>query len=199
MTTAKNKPHAQKRILVALSGASGMPYAKRFIEVLSQKLNSPPDLILSEIAEQILKHEERIDRYFFQKIGCNIFENKNFYTPPASGSSFYDAMVIVPCSMCSVGKIANGIADDLLSRAADVSIKEGRKLILVPRETPFSTIHLENLTTLSRLGVCIIPPNPGFYHHPETISDLVDFVVDRILMQLNLPYRLLTEWGRETT
>ncbi len=174
-----------------------MPYAKRFIDILAQELHTPPDLIISSVAEDILKLEEGITLEHFKEQGCTLYENDDFKAPPASGSAPYSAMVIIPCSMCSVGKIANGIAEDLLCRAADVSLKEGRKLIIVPRETPLNTIHLENLLKLSRMGVSVIPPSPGFYHHPQSIDDLIDFVVDRIFMQLRLSFRLLPEWGRE--
>jgi 4-hydroxy-3-polyprenylbenzoate decarboxylase len=108
-------------------------------------------------------------------------------------------MVVCPCTMGTLAAIAAGLADSLIERAADVVIKEGRKLVLVPRETPFSAIHLENMLKLARLGVVILPANPGFYHHPQTVQDLVDFVVARILDQLAVPHRLMARWGESET
>jgi len=113
----------------------------------------------------------------------------------ASGSNPGDAMVVCPCTMGALAAIANGMSENLLERAADVMIKECRKLVLVPREAPFSAIHLENMLKLARLGVVILPPNPAFYHHPQTIADIVDFVVARILDQLGVPHSLMTRWG----
>lgn len=104
-------------------------------------------------------------------------------------------MVVCPCTMGTLAAIAAGLADNLIGRAADVVIKEGRKLVLVPRETPFSAIHLENMLKLARLGVVILPANPGFYHHPQTVQDIVDFVIARILDQLAVPHQLLPRWG----
>ena len=112
----------------------------------------------------------------------------------ASGSYRVDAMIVVPCSMDTLAAIAGGLSSNLLQRAADVTLKEGRQLLLVTRETPLSAIHLENMLKLARLGVRIVPPMPAFYHHPKSISDLVDFVVGRILDQLGMPHHLYTRW-----
>jgi 4-hydroxy-3-polyprenylbenzoate decarboxylase len=124
-----------------------------------------------------------------------VFGREEWFAPVASGSNPADAMVVCPCSMGTLAAIAQGMSDNLIERAADVSIKEGRKLILVPRETPFSVIHLENMLKLARLGVVILPPSPGFYTHPSTIEDMVDFVVARILDQLRVPNSLMPRWG----
>ena len=115
----------------------------------------------------------------------------------ASGSNPGDAMVVCPCSMGTLGKIAGGISDDLIARAADVMLKEKRTLILVPREMPFSSIHLENMLKLSHAGAVIMPPNPGFYHHPQSLQGIVDFVVARILDHLGVPQTLMKPWGEE--
>jgi 4-hydroxy-3-polyprenylbenzoate decarboxylase len=125
-----------------------------------------------------------------------IYGHNDWYAPMASGSNPGDAMVVCPCTMGTLGKIANGIGDDLIARAADVVLKEKRPLILVPRETPFSTIHLENMLRLSQAGAVILPPNPGFYHHPETVDNLVNFVVARILDHLGVAQGLMAPWGK---
>jgi 4-hydroxy-3-polyprenylbenzoate decarboxylase len=115
----------------------------------------------------------------------------------ASGTNPGDAMVICPCTMGTLGKIAHGISDDLIARAADVMLKEKRGLILVPREMPYSSIHLENMLKLSQAGAVIMPPNPGFYHHPQSVQDMVDFVVARILDHLGVPQQLIKAWGSD--
>lgn len=128
-----------------------------------------------------------------------MFGREEWFAPPASGSNPADAMVICPCSMGALAAIAHGMSDNLIERAADVSIKEKRPLILVPRETPLSVIHLENMLALARLGVTILPPAPGFYTHPGTVDDMVDFVVARILDQLRIPHTLMARWGEPRT
>ena len=128
----------------------------------------------------------------------HVFGRDEWFAPIASGTSVADAMVVCPCTMGTLAAIAAGMSDSLIERAADVSLKEQRKLILVPSETPFSAIHLENMLKLARLGVVILPANPGFYHHPASVQDLVDFVVARILDHLNVPHQLMTRWGKPT-
>ena len=124
-----------------------------------------------------------------------IYGREEWFAPVASGSNPPDAMVICPCSMGTLAAIAQGLADNLIERAADVVLKEGRKLVLVPRETPFSVIHLENMLRLARAGACIVPPSPGFYNHPQTVADIVDFVVARVLDQVGVPHTLMQRWG----
>ncbi len=126
-----------------------------------------------------------------------VFGRDNWNAPPASGSNPPDAYVICPCTMGTLAEVAAGAAKDLITRAADVVLKEGRPLILVPRETPLSSLHLENMLKLSRAGAVILPPNPGFYHHPHSIHDLVDFVVARILDRLGVAHELMPRWGEE--
>jgi len=124
-----------------------------------------------------------------------VFGREAWFAPPASGSNPPDAMVVCPCTMGRLAAIANGMSQDLIERAADVVIKEGRKLVLVPRETPFSAIHLENMLKLSRLGVCILPANPGFYTRPTSVQDVIDFIAARILDQLGIEHSLMPRWG----
>ena len=124
-----------------------------------------------------------------------MYGEKEWFAPAASGSNPADAMVVCPCSMGSLAAMAHGLADNLIERAADVMLKEKRPLILVPRETPFSLIHLRNMTQLAESGATILPANPGFYHRPQSVNEVVDFIVARILDQLNIPHTLLPRWG----
>ena len=124
-----------------------------------------------------------------------VYGREEWFAPVASGSNPPEAMVICPCTTGTLAAIAQGLSDNLIERAADVVLKEGRKLILVPRETPYSVLHLENMLRLARAGAIILPPNPGFYHHPTTVEDLIDFVVARIMDQLRLPHQLMARWG----
>ena len=124
-----------------------------------------------------------------------VFGKDEWFAPPASGTNPADAMVICPASMGVVAAVAHGTSDHLIERAADVCLKERRLLIIVPREAPFSTLHLENLLKLSQWGAVILPPSPGFYHHPKSMEDLVDFVVARILDQLRIEHNLMQKWG----
>jgi 4-hydroxy-3-polyprenylbenzoate decarboxylase len=135
------------------------------------------------------------ERYAPQPGQLKVFGREEWFAPVASGSNPADAMVVCPCSMGTLASIALGTSDNLIERAADVSIKEGRKLVLVPRETPLSAIHLEHMLKLARLGVVILPPAPGFYSHPQTVQDMVDFIVARILDQLAVPHQLMARWG----
>ena len=135
-----------------------------------------------------------------QHFGCRpeqlqVFAREDWNAPIASGTGAADAMVVCPCTMGALAAIAHGMSDNLIERAADVMLKEGRKLILVPRETPFSAIHLENMLKLSRMGAVILPPNPGFYHLPQSVGDMVDFIVAKILDQLGVEHRLVERWG----
>jgi 4-hydroxy-3-polyprenylbenzoate decarboxylase len=199
-----------KTIAVAFTGASGMPYGMRLVECLLgggvrvQLLCSPAAQVVAQ-QEMSLKLPSRpadleadLSARFNAPPGLlRAYGMQEWFAPLASGSSPPDAYVICPCTMGTLAKIAAGMADDLISRAADVVLKEGRKLILVPRETPFSVIHLENMLRLARAGAVILPPNPGFYHHPAAVADLVDFVVARILDQLGVPHALMPRWGED--
>jgi len=138
---------------------------------------------------------ELSDRFGASDGQLRVFGREEWFAPPASGSNPPDAMVVCPCTMGTLASIAQGLSANLIERAADVVIKEGRKLVLVPRETPFSAIHLENMLKLARIGVCILPANPGFYTRPKSVQDLVDFVVARVLDQLDVAHTLAPRWG----
>ena len=173
------------KILVGITGASGITYAKRLIEVLGEK-DIETDCIASDAAKKIAKHEG-------VKFDC--FSEDDIEAAFASGSFHVDAMVIVPCSMKTLSAVATGYASNLITRSADVMIKEGRKLVLVPRETPLSPIHLENMLKLSRIGVTILPAMPAFYPKPERIEDMVDFIVGKILDNLGVENNMFKRWG----
>ena len=197
-------------ITLAFTGASGMPYGIRLLEVLlAQGLKIY--LIYSKVA-QIVAHQEmkltlpsqakEAEAFFKQRFNVMdgqlcVFGREEWFAPVASGSNPADAMVICPCTMGSLAAIATGMSQNLIERSADVMLKENRQLILVPRETPFSTIHLENMLRLVRSGAVILPPNPGFYHHPQSVQDLIDFVVARILDHLGVKHALMPRWGEE--
>jgi len=171
-----------KKIIVAITGASGSVYAKRFLEKL--KMSSTPvdscSVVFSKNARDIWAYElkEKIQSETFP---FPIAEPNDFYVPFASGSAGYDTMVIIPCSMGTLGRIAAGISDDLITRAADVILKERGRLILVPRETPYNLIHLRNMVTLTEAGAIVMPATPSFYSLPATMEELVDTVVNRVL------------------
>jgi 4-hydroxy-3-polyprenylbenzoate decarboxylase len=199
-----------KTINLAFTGASGMPYGMRLLECLLQS-GVHVQLVYSQAAQIVAKQEmnfvlpnraQDAEKILNERLGTFsgeliVFGIQDWYAPMASGTNPGDAMVICPCTMGTLGKIAHGISDDLIARAADVMLKEKRGLILVPREMPYSSIHLENMLKLSQAGAVIMPPNPGFYHHPQSVQDMVDFVVARILDHLGVPQQLIKAWGSD--
>lgn len=207
-TMSYNNAPFSGRITLAMTGASGAPYA---IELIKQLVSANYQifLLLSSAAKVVLKTETELDmpgapakaaawcqEYFDAKEQQIVVLGKDeWFSPPASGSAAPKQMVVVPCSTGTLSAIAQGTSDNLLERAADVVIKERGQLILVPRETPFSSIHLENMLKLSNLGVTIMPAAPGFYHHPKSIDDLVKFMVARIMDHLNIDQSLVPRWG----
>jgi 4-hydroxy-3-polyprenylbenzoate decarboxylase len=197
-----------KTITLAMTGASGAEYTLRLFEcclrnnIRVQFITSQPGQIVAGMETELKltgstqKMKQQLVSYFDADPALiSVYSKDQWTAPPASGSSVADAMVVCPCSMGSLGSIAVGSSDNLIHRAADVAIKERKTLILVPRETPFSSIHLENMLKLSRLGVVILPPNPGFYHGVSKVSELVDFIVARILDQLDIDNDLSPRWG----
>ena len=198
-----------KTIILAFTGVSGMIYGMRLLEYLlthGQRVHlvysSAAQIVAQQEMNFVLPHrprdaEQTLAARFVKHGGeLRVFGVHEWSAPMASGSNPGDAMVVCPCTMGTLGKIANGIGDELIVRAADVMLKEKRNLILVPRESPFSTIHLENMLRLSQAGAVILPPNPGFYHHPQGVDDIVDFVVARILDHLGIAQTLVKPWGR---
>jgi 4-hydroxy-3-polyprenylbenzoate decarboxylase len=184
------------RIVVGITGGSGALYGLALLKAL-RELGIETHLVVSDMGEQVMLHECGIEPFELKCLADFYYDNKNLAASIASGSFKTDGMIIVPCSMKTLAGIAHGYSDSLLTRAADVVLKEGRRLVLLPREMPFGAIHLENMLTLARLGVRIMPPNPGFYSHPKTIEDIVDIVVGRILDQFDIEHSLLKRWGEE--
>jgi len=171
-----------KKIIVAITGASGSVYAKRFLERLrisATKVDSI-SVVFSRNARDIWDYELK-EVVSELTVPFPVFELNDFYAPFASGSAGYDTMVIIPCSMGTLGRIAAGVSDDLITRAADVILKERGRLILVPRETPYSLIHLRNMVTLTEAGAIITPATPSFYSLPANLEEVIDTVVDRVL------------------
>ena len=195
-----------KSFIVAITGASGSIYGIRLIEGLL-KSKHKVYLVISKQAFSIIKIEtginwtgntaseieKKIQKYFSSK-NIKYYSENNLSAPVSSGSFITDGMFVVPCSMKTLSGIANGYANNLIERAADVMLKEGRRLILSPREMPFSAVHLENMLKLARLGVKIIPPVPAFYHKPKNIKDIIDFVVGKILDSAEVRHNIFKRW-----
>lgn len=181
------------RLIVAITGASGVVYGKRLLEVLKEK-NVETHLIVSRASEKIIEHELDITRSELEKLANYAYEENDLAAPLASGSFLTYGMIIIPCSTKTLAGIAHGYSENLILRAAEVSLKERRKLILVPRETPLSVVHLRNLLDLAIQGVIIIPAMPAFYHKPKNISELVDFIVGKVLDSLDIKHELFERW-----
>ena len=181
------------KIVVGFSGASGVIYGIRLLEVL-HSINIPTYLIISEWAKRNIQTETNKTLEYVKSLSSVNYDNFKLDAAVSSGSFLHDGMVIVPCSMKSLSSIANGYDDTLISRAASVTLKELRTLILVPRETPLSRIHLENMIKLQDAGAIILPAMPGFYHKPSTIDEIIDHLVGKILDQLKIKHELFTRW-----
>lgn len=196
-------------VTLAFTGASGLAYGLRVLECLLTA-DRKVYLLYSQAAHIVAKQEldlvlpsrpAEAERYFGERYAARpgqlqVFGREDWFAPVASGSNPADAMVICPCSMGTLAAVAAGLADNLIARAADVMLKESRPLVLVPRETPLSQIHLENMLRLARAGAVLLPANPGFYHRPQRVEDLVDFVAARVLDQLGVAHTLMARWGR---
>jgi 4-hydroxy-3-polyprenylbenzoate decarboxylase len=197
-----------KQIALAITGASGAPYAQRLLEVLLGS-GMTVHLMVSAAGRIVLADELNwklparvgdiqtmlVDQFRCEPEQLQVYGEQQWSSPLASGSHCVPTMIVCPCTMGTLSAIACGSSDNLINRAADVMLKENRRLILVPREAPFSAIHLENMLKLARLGVCILPPNPGFYFNPTELSQIIDFVVARILDQAAVPHQLVPRWG----
>ncbi|MGQ4880282.1 flavin prenyltransferase UbiX [Billgrantia sp. LNSP4103-1] len=195
-------------VTVAITGASGAQYGLRLVEALVAT-GHEVWVMISKAAHLVIETEtdaalparpERLARALTERSGAKAgqircFGREDWMAPVASGSGASSAMVICPCSTGTLSAVATGASNNLIERAADVALKERRKLILVPRETPLSAIHLEHMLSLTRMGAVILPAAPGFYHRPERVEDLVDFIVARILNQLDIEHRIMPRWG----
>jgi len=200
----------QQIISLAITGASGVQYGFRLLEILLQK-NHTVYLMVSKAAQVVISMETDIalparckdmqeflaEKYSCEQAQLHVFGEDEWTSPTASGGDLIDAMVVCPCSMGALSAIATGASNNLIERSADVMLKERRKLILVPRETPYSDIHLENMLKLSRMGAIMLCANPGFYNKAETINDLIDFIVAKILDQLNVEHNVQPRWGNK--
>lgn len=198
----------QPPVIVAMTGASGAAYGFRLIEKLLE-INHPVHLMFSKAALMVIQMElglslsnkpkvieEKLKSHFnYQGNALTVFAEQDWLAPPASGSAKSKGMVIIPCTTGTLGAIAAGVSNCLINRSADVCLKEKNKLILLVRETPFSSLHLENMLKLSQAGATIMPANPGFYHDPKSIDDIIDFMVARVLDHLDIAQNLLAEWG----
>jgi flavin prenyltransferase len=181
------------KIVIGFSGASGIIYGIRLLEIL-HSINIQTYLIISEWAKKNIEIETDKTLEYVKSLSSVNYDNFRLDASVSSGSFLHDGMVIVPCSMKSLSSIANGYDDTLISRAASVTLKESRKLIIVPRETPLSRIHLENMVKLQEAGAIILPAMPGFYHKPSTIEEIIDHLVGKILDQLNIKHDLYKRW-----
>ena len=202
----------KKTVTLALTGASGMAYGVRLLECLI-KAGVRVYLTYSQAAQVVARQEMDLtlpartseaealfsERFKAQPGQLRVFGREEWFAPVASGSSAPDAMVICPCTIGTLAAVAAGMSDNLIERAADVMLKEGRKLVLVPRETPFSAIHLEAMLKLARAGAVILPANPGFYHRPQSVAAVIDFIVARVLDQLGIEHKLIERWGEGGT
>lgn len=182
------------RIVVAITGASGVIYAQRLLDQLDP-CQHEVHVVLSSYAQVVINEELPDGLRISKRVATHNLKSMN--APFASGSNPADAMVVIPCSMGTLGRIAHGYSEDVLLRAADVTLKEKKKLILVPRETPFNLIHLKNFELLLLAGAVIMPANPSFYTRPQTIEQVVDTVVARVLDHLGLPQKLVARWRAE--
>ena len=200
----------EKTVVVAMTGASGIQYALRLIECLVRAdcrvwvlMSKPARIVMGMDTELPVPartkdvREQFSARYGAREGQLDAFGQEEWTAPVASGSGVPDAMVICPCTTGTLASVAAGTCNNLLERAADCVIKEGRLLVVMPREMPFSTIHLENMLRLARAGVVIMPPNPAFYNLPKTVDELVDFVVARVLDRLGVPQTLMPRWGMD--
>jgi 4-hydroxy-3-polyprenylbenzoate decarboxylase len=197
-----------ERITLAMTGASGAQYGLRLLDCLVQEdrevhflISKAAQLVMATETDVILPGKPQAMQAFLSEYTgasanqIKVFGKEDWMAPPASGSSAASAMVVVPCSTGTLSSIATGACNNLIERAADVALKERRQLILVPREAPYSSIHLENMLKLSNLGATILPASPGFYHQPQTLDDMIDFIVARILNLLDIPQDMLPRWG----
>jgi 4-hydroxy-3-polyprenylbenzoate decarboxylase len=191
---AGNGREARRRVVVGMTGATGAILGIRLLEAL-RELDVETHLILSEWAEKTIRIETEYTVAQVRKLASIFYQRTNQAAPVSSGSFPMDGMVIIPCSMNTLAALAHGLAGELIVRAADVTIKERRRLVVVPRETPLNSIHLRNMLILSDLGVSIVPPMPAFYNHPQSVDDVIGHIVARVLDQFGIDNNLTVRWG----
>jgi flavin prenyltransferase len=183
------------KLIVGITGGSGVIYGIRLLQTLSE-LKVECHLIVSEWGEKTIKIETNFSIQYIKSLATVSYDSHNMAAAISSGSFISNGMIIVPCSMKTLSSIANGYDDNLISRAADVCLKETRKLVVVPRETPLSRIHLINMLRLNKAGAVILPAMPGFYHKPESIDDLLNHIVGKILDQFNIHHSVFRRWAQ---
>lgn len=182
-------------VLIGITGATGIPIAIKLLEILKEK-GIDRELIISTIAEKVIELESDYSVSEIRNLASKNYDVDDLTAAPSSGSYKIENMIVVPCTMKTLSAIANGYADNLITRAADVMIKEQRKLVLIVRESPFSAIHLENMLKLARLGVVIAPPVPSYYIKPKSVNELIEFTVGRILDQIGIDSGII-RWGAD--
>lgn len=181
------------KVVVGISGASGVIYGIRLLEEL-KKVNAETHLIISSIAKDIIEHETDFSVDNVEEIADFVHNENDLNAIVNSGSFKFDTAIIIPCSMKTLSAISNGYGDKVITRVADVTLKERRQLIIVPRETPLRTVHLENMVKISREGAIVLPAMPGFYHKPETIDDQINFIIGKIFDIMDIDNNLFTKW-----
>lgn len=184
------------KIIVAITGASGVIYGVRLLEELN-KLGHEVHLIVTKAGSLVLRRELGLEAQDLKDRCFKIYSEEEMDAPPSSGSSLFEVMAIVPCSMKTLASIANGLSNNLVTRAADVILKERRKLIMVVRETPLNRVHIINMLKVNDMGGIVLPACPAFYHKPRSIDDLVNYVVGKVLDQLGIEHKLFLRWGEE--
>ncbi|MDP1551615.1 MAG: UbiX family flavin prenyltransferase [Methanobacteriaceae archaeon] len=183
-------------IIVAITGASGVAYGLKVLESL-KKSGKETGLVVTDPAKLILDYELGISIEDLKKMSTYYYESDDLTASINSGSCLFESMVIVPCTMKTISAIAQGYANNAVTRAADVSLKEKRKLVIVPRETPLRSVHLENMLKISREGGIVLPAMPGFYHKPQNLEDITNFIAGKILDVLDIPHNLFSRWSGE--
>ncbi|MBC7120354.1 MAG: UbiX family flavin prenyltransferase [Candidatus Methanosuratus sp.] len=181
------------KVIVGITGATGTVYGYRLLQRL-RECGVETTIIISDYAMRILEMEDSKSMEDLMKFG-EVYRNSDMMAPTASGSCRFDAMVIAPCTMKTLAEVANGLSSNLVSRTADVALKERRKLVLVTRETPLSLVHIRNMLKATLAGAVVLPASPGFYHKPKTVDDLVDYLIGKVLDQLGIENSLFRRWG----
>ena len=194
MSAAFTHPHAPRRIIVAISGASGAVYGARLLQVLQDTAGIESHLVVSDAGWNNIELELNMDRDYIEDMADQVHDVRNVGAAIASGSFACSGMVIAPCSMRTLAAVAHGLGDNLLTRAADVMLKERRRLVLLVRESPLHLTHLRNMVSVTEMGGIICPPVPAFYLHPQTIGDIVNYSVARALDLLDVPHNLSPGW-----